>query len=401
MKVKWIIRIIIYLGLLSLLTSCLQGRELNELAIVTGIAIDKVKGSDEFLITFQVVNPSSTATTTGGGSGESTITTYSSTDRTIFGALRKTSRKASRQLFFAHTQLVIVGENLARGGIEEIFDIFERSHELRLTSSVIISRDTDAASILQVFVPIENLPAVGLAKKSRNTSALWGESRDVKVFELINTVSGGGDLSISGVQIVGDAEEGMKKTNLEQSEVKASVEMNGIGVFKDGKLQGWIEGAEARGAVWVQNKLKETSVNINTEKDKKAIAINIVLSKTRIKVDLQDGVPVFHIFIKEEGKVDETQGFVDFSKREEIVKLEKMLEEKTKAEVIEALKATQRMKSDIFKFGMEMKRTQPEAWAKVSGNWHDIFALGKLDVQVEAYILSTGMRLKPYVLEKE
>ena len=193
MKVKWIIRIIIYLGLLSLLTSCLQGRELNELAIVTGIAIDKVQGSDEFLITFQVVNPSATATTTGGGSGESRITTYASRDRTIFGALRKTSRKASRQLFFAHTQLVIVGEELARGGIEEIFDIFERSHELRLTSTIIISRGTDAASILQVLVPIENLPAVGLAKKSRNTSALWGESRDVKVFELAEMFGFGGN----------------------------------------------------------------------------------------------------------------------------------------------------------------------------------------------------------------
>ena len=193
----------------------------------------------------------------------------------------------------------------------------------------------------------------------------------------------------------------MKKTNLEQSEVKALVVMNGIGVFKDGKLKGWLEGSEARGAVWVQNKLRETSINIFTEKDKKAIAINIILSKTKIKVDVQDGVPVFHVTIQEEGKVDETQGFVDFSKRKEIVKLEELLEEETKAEVVDALKAAQRMKSDIFKFGIELKRTQPEVWSKVSGNWDTLFASGKLDVKVESYILSTGMRLKPYLSNKE
>ena len=397
MKIKGMIRIVIVLLMLFSLTSCLNGRELNEMAIVTGIGIDKVSGSDEFKVTFQVVNPSATATSTGASSGESTVTTYNSTDRTIFGALRKASRKASRQLFFAHTQLVVVGEEMARSGLEDIFDIFERSHELRLTSTVVITRETDAASVLKVLVPIESLPAVGLVKKTKNTSNLWGESRNVNVFELITTVLGKGELSISGVRIKGETEEGMKKTNLEQSEVKAHVIMSGLGVFKDGKLKGWMDGPEARGAVWIQNKLKETSVDIDTDKEKKAIAINIILSKAKIKVDVKDGTPVFHVIVQEEGKVDETQGFADFSKREEIMKLEEKLEEKTKAEVIASFQAAQKMNSDIFGFGTELMRTHPKEWEKVADHWDRLFASGKLDVKVESYILSTGMRLKPYL----
>ena len=359
MNAKWVIRFSLFLGMLLLLTSCLNGRELSDLAIVTGIGIDKVKGKDEFRVTFQVVNPSATAKSTGATSGESTITTYSSSERTIFGALRKTSQKASRQLFFAHTQLVVVGEEMARNGIQDIFDIFERSHELRLTSTVLIARGTDAGSILKVLIPVESIPSVGLAKKASNTAKLWGESRHITVFELIKTVSGEGDLSISGVEIAGDWEEGMKKTNLEQTQVKAQIVLTGLGVFKDGKLKGWMEGEEARGAVWVQNKLKESSVNIDANDDHKAIAINVILSKTKIKTDFEGEVPVLHVSIQEEGKVDETQGFVDLSKRKEIAKLEDKLEAVTKAEALESLKAAQRMKSDIFNFGNELKRTHP------------------------------------------
>jgi spore germination protein KC len=398
MKAKRIYYIVLCMGLVSMLTGCLNGRELNELAIVTGIGMDKVPDSDEYRVTFQVVNPSATATSTGSSTSDSTVFTYSSVDRTIFGALRKTSKKASRQLFFAHTQLVVIGEELARSGLETIFDIFERAHELRLTSSVLVARDTDAGSVLKVLIPVEKLPAVGLAKKTRNTAKLWGESRNVNVFEVINTVMGEGDLSISGVRITGETKEGMNKSNLEQSEVKSLVLMSGLGFFEDGKLKGWVEGAEARGALWIQNKIKETSININTEENK-AVAINLILSKTKIKADVQQGVPVLHVSIKEEGNVIETQGYVDLSKREEIMKLETKLEEKTEAEVIEAFEAAKRLNCDVFRFADELKRTHPKEWEKVGKNWDKLFAQAKLDVQVEAYILSTGMRLKPYLPE--
>ncbi|ASA20396.1 Ger(x)C family spore germination protein [Paenibacillus donghaensis] len=398
MKLKWMKSILICLCSASLLTGCWNSRELNDLSIVTGIAIDRVPDSQEYQVTFQIVNPVSTSASMGAGMGQPTIISYSSTDSTLFGALRKTSRKASRQLFFAHTQLVVIGESLAREGLGEIFDIFERSHELRLGTGVLICRDTDAAAVIKILMPTMSIPAVGLLKKAKNTSRLWGENIDVDVFELIRGITGAGDLVISGVGIKGNPVEGRKKSNLEESEVKTLVVMSGLAIFKDGRLQDWLEGPQARGTMWVLDKMKETNINIDSGEVQKSIAVNINHSKTNIKVGIHQGKPVFHIYIAEEGTVNETKSYVDLSSREEILKLEQELAKQTKAEVMGALRTAQKLKSDIFNFGNELERTNPAAWKTVKQDWGQQFAEGELDVQVKAYIRSTGMRMKPYMI---
>ncbi|MNU05649.1 hypothetical protein D3C72_2505290 [compost metagenome] len=55
------------------------------------------------------------------------------------------------------------------------------------------------------------------------------------------------------------------------------------------------------------------------------------------------------------------------------------------------------MKADIFNFGSELKRTHPELWGSVKKDWNTVFADGELDLQVDAYIRGTGMRLKPFM----
>lgn len=401
MKVKWLLRTVIYVGLLLMLTSCWNSRELNDLAIVSAIGIDKAPDKDEYRVTFQLVNPAATATSSSSNSSEPAITCYTSSDRTLFGALRKTSKKASRQLFFAHTQLLVIGESMAKSGINDIFDLFERSHELRLNSTVLLSRNTDAGSILETLVPIEIVPAMGLVKKSENTARVWGEHKDMNILDILTDLTGEGELVISGIEIAGNKDEAGTMGNVEQTKVKALLLMSGLGVFKDGKLQQWMEGSEARGTLWIQNEIQEASVDVNYGKEKEVITVNVILSKTDVKVEIKDGVPVIHLHIEEEGSVNETKVYVDFSKREEILQVEKGLEEKTKAEVIEAFKAAQRMKSDIFNFAGELKRTKPKQWEQVAKEWDSLFATAKLDVSVTAYIRTTGMRINPYISEKK
>lgn len=401
MKAGWMLRLFTYMCCLLLLTSCWNSRELNNLGIVTGIGVDKVPDKEEYRVTFQIVNPSSTATSEGASTGQPSVTIYSSTDRTIFGAFRKTSKKAARQMFFAHTQLMVIGESTAKHGIDGIFDIFERSHELRLNTNVIVSRDTDASSILKLLLPVESVPAIGIVKKSKNTAKIWGESRDVNVFELINGIGGEGALVISGASIIGDPVEGAKKSGMEATEVKALVTMSGLGVFKKGVLQGWVDGSKSRGVLRVQDKLNETSMNIDSKEAKQSIAVNINYSRTKLNIELRNQQPIFHVDVVEEGTLIEAQSYVELTQREEIVRLEDELALEIKQEVIEALQAAQAMKCDIFNFGNELKRTNPKGWESVKDHWESVFADAKLDVSVEAYIRGVGMRLEPQQLREK
>ncbi|MNB78809.1 Spore germination protein B3 precursor [compost metagenome] len=401
MKAKLALLLAAVLGCSLVLSGCWNSRELNELAIVSGIGLDALDGKPGYRVTFQIINPSSSAQTTGSASNQPPIIVVSATDRTIFGALRKASRRATRQLFFAHTQLVLIGESLAEKGITSIFDIFERSHELRLNSAVLISKGTDAASVLKLLTTLESMPSMGLLKKMQNTSKVWGENRIITVFEVINGITGESDFTINGVEIVGDAAEGEKKSSLEQSDPMVGSLMSGLGVFKEGRLIGWLNGPESRGTQWVLDKLNETNVNIDSPDMEEDIAVNIFYSKTRVKVDLRDGKPVFHVHISEEGIINETGGFVDLSKEDELQALEKGIADNTAAEVRQAVKAAQDMKTDIFNFGNELKRIHPQAWETVKEDWSAAFVEGELDLKVDAYIRSTGMRLKPYIPAKK
>ena len=398
MKVKWTVRSIHLLAVLILLTGCWNSRELQELAIVSAVGIDRVPDSDEYLVTFQVINPATISTITGGASGNVTpVTIYTGTDHTIFGALRRASQKVPRQLFFAHSQLLVIGESLAKSGISDLLDVFDRSHELRLNTTVLVTRGTDAQSVLSFLDPLEKVSATGLVEMTRITSEVWAENVEVQVFDLIESITGIGESIISGVRVIGDPEEGGKNKNLEQTKLMPYLSISGIALFKDGKLKKWMNGPEARGINWVRDKMDGTIINIDCMDKKEAIAVEIILSKTKVSIELRHGLPIFHVHIKEEGNLTEIKCPLDLSSREEIEKINLELSRVTRDEVTKAIKAAQKQKSDIFDFGGNLKRTNPKAWKEVEKEWDSLFADGKIDVQVEAHIRRTGMRLKPYL----
>ncbi|MFD2879336.1 Ger(x)C family spore germination C-terminal domain-containing protein [Paenibacillus rhizoplanae] len=63
---------------------------------------------------------------------------------------------------------------------------------------------------------------------------------------------------------------GRRKSNLEGSETLTETMMNGLGVFRKGKLLYWMKDSEARGTEWLLNEIEETVLNIDSD-DKKRL----------------------------------------------------------------------------------------------------------------------------------
>lgn len=405
MKAKWVIRTVLLYGMVLLLTGCWNSRELKDLAIVMAMGVDKAPKTNEFRVSFQIVNPGAVATGTtggGGGDGPAPVTIYTGTGNTLFEAIRKTSKKVPRQLFFSHIQMLVIGETLAKEGIQDLSDFFERSHEARLTTKVLVARGTDAGTIIRTLTPLEKIPANGIAGNIETTSKVWSENINVEVDNVIKALeSEGSEPIISGVRIVGNPTEGKKKSNIEQTEAPAQVEIKGVALFKDGKLKRWLDGHEARGTLWIQNKMKSTIVEIDCKDKKDAIGIEIVRSNTVVKADVKAGKPIIQIHIREEGNVAEVKCPIDLSKQEEITKLEEEWIRETKKEVMEAVKVAQSEKSDIFGFGEAVNRANPKEWETMKKEWSKKFSDSKVDVKVDAFIRRQGMRLKPYLEQKK
>lgn len=369
------------------------------MAIVIGMGIDKVPDSDQYRVSLQIVNPSTVAVGKASGAGQNMMPNiiYSSVDQTIISAFRKTSQKVSRGLFFAHSQLLVIGEPLASDGLQDLFDFFERSHELRLTSSVVIARGRDAQSLLNVLTPLQTITATSIKDKLKVSSELWAQTVDVNVTDIIKRLGGTGEPVISGMQIFGDPTKGNKKMNTEKSPPYTNIETKGMAIFSKGKLAAWLDGKEARGAVWGLNKMKSTIINIDCGDKKEAISLEIIRSTTKVRAEMLNGKPVLSLRVKEESNLSEAKCSINPDNRDEIIKLQKQLTEETKKEIEAALKITQNKKSDIFGFATEMERTHPKEWKKMKKNRPDLYSESVVKVSVEAYVRRTGLRIKSYM----
>lgn len=380
-----------------LLTGCWNKEELSDLAIVIGMGIDREPETDEYRVSFQVFNPSSLSTASGqSAGGPFPIAFYSVSNSTLFGAFRLATQKVPRRLFFSHTQILVIGESLAKSGMKDLLDFYERSHELRLNTQVLISRGTNAESVLQMVMPLETIPAVGMKKRLDTTSRAWSHTVNSSVMDVVQGLRGEGEPAVSGIQILGNEKIGKTKANLEQVDMPASLQAKGIAVFKDGKLVSWLDGPQARGVLRAQNKIQSTVMALDYDGRKDAISIEILKSVTKIKVDLKEGKPVFHLKIREEGQVNEVHCPIDLSKRDVLVALQKQWSEETKKEVTQAIRAVQKKKSDILGFGRKVEQSNPEEWKQLKEQWPGIFAKSQVEVEVESYIRRTGMRKKPY-----
>jgi spore germination protein KC len=399
MKAKRVMLYVLLLGITISLTGCWNGRELTNLAFVLAMGIDRSPKTNEYKVSFQVVIPGSVATglTGGGGTLTTPVAIYTGKGNTLFGAIRNASKRVPRQLFFAHLQLVVIGEELAKQGIQDLFDFFERSKEPRLTTMVLVARGSEAKPIISTLTSLEKIPANSVSGKITMSSILLSENFRIEIYEVLKGLVNQGEPLINGVKLAGDPDKGMVKSNVEQTDPPAEVVIQGMAIFKNGKLKGWLDDGEARGTTWILNKMKSTIVELDCKKKKNAIGVEIIRSLTKLHVEIKNGEPIFHIRVQEEGNLNEVQCPIDLSSVTVISDLEKDWEIKTKSEVMSAVKAAQKEKSDFLGFGDAVNRANPKLWEKIKKDWSGKFATSKVDVKVDAYIRRSGMRLKPYM----
>lgn len=403
MKAKRVMLCLFLLGIITIsLTGCWNARELRNLAFVLAMGIDRSPKTNEYKVSFQVVIPGSVATgITGGGGITTPVAVYTGKGNTLFSAIRNASKKVPRQLFFAHLQLVVIGEELAKHGIQDLFDFFERSKEPRLTTMVLVARGSEAKPIISTLTTLEKIPANSLTGKIKMSSILLSENFRIEIYEVLRGLVNQGEPLINGVKLTGDPDKGMVKSNVEQTIRAADVIIQGMAIFKNGKLKGWLDNGEARGTTWILNKMKSTIVELDCKKKKNSIGVEIIRSLTELHAETKNGEPIIHIHIKEEGNLNEVQCPIDLSSVSVIGDLENEWEIKTESEVMSAVKAAQNEKSDFLGFGDAVNRANPKLWEKIKKDWSEKFSTCEVDVKVDAYIRRSGMRLKPYMSEQQ
>lgn len=361
-----VLRLLLALLIPLLLSGCWERKELNEIAFILGMGLDKAESG--YRVTMQVVIPSSISSQTAGGTsgGGVPVVVSSFTVPTIYESDRQYTLISSRTAYKGHIRVLVIGEELARAGIAEILDVLKRSREPRNDYYVMVAKGTTAEEALKVLTPLDKIPANKLFSSLDKSYKISAKTTAVSLNKFVDDLLYVGiNPVLTGVEVVGNASEGDKMSNLEQSVPKASLKYRSLAVFKKDRMVGWLSDEETSGYNYITDNVVKTSGNLIGD-DGKPIVIEAIRTTTKRKMKMVGGEPHIYIHVKAECNVQEVHSKDNMEAESVIRQLERKSEERIILRMETAVKQiNERYNVDIMGFGQMIYRANPKAWARL------------------------------------
>ena len=381
------IKLFLFLLMTIPLTGCGNYRELNDLAITTGIAFDFK--DNQYIVSYMIAN--SDKAETDSKSSETKITVYEGTGNTISSAYMNLNSKNPKIPYISHLEVVIISESLAKQGILEALDFLMRNPESRKEFYIVLSKDIEAETLLKTLAPLESFPSQNIAEiiksnKDDQSTIVIQKYSDV----ITDLIDEGVEPIINGVELEGNELEGQTQESLEKSTPSAIIKIDTIGIFKKDKLLGWANHDETVGINVINN--NTGSVLLETKCDDKYMTSTLKNIKTEPNVTFENNIPKIELNIKAEGSILEIQCKRNLEETNVMKELEKQFNDYLKKIIDETINMAQKKyKSDIFGFGNYIYKNNLKKWNVIKDKWDDeIFPNITVDVEVNINLSNKG-----------
>lgn len=382
------IKIILGIFILCLFASgCWNYRELNELAITTGISID-VK-DDNYIISYMIAN--SKKSQDSSGKSEANTVVLSGEGKSISEAYMNLNSKNPKIPYISHLEVIIISEDAAKEGITKMLDFLMRNPESRKEFFVVLSKGTSASSILETLSPLEAFPSQNVAQNIISNK----DDQSIIMLEdysdfVSNVLKDGINPVLSGIEIEGETEEAKKQESLESSTPSANIKINNLGIFKDDKLVGWANEKETIGINIINN--EAASVLLNAKCDNQYMASTLTNIGTESKINLDGESPKVKLNVKATGALVEINCKRNLEETDTIDELKQNFENTLKELIQNSIELVQKKyKSDIFGFGNRIYKQNFKKWNQMKNNWdNEIFPNINFEVEVDIALSSKG-----------
>lgn len=374
---------IILMMLMLIQTGCWNAREINELAFVLSIGLDKA--GDGFKVTAQIARPDIHSKTPSGGGGtekQKPFWTVSSTGKTIFEAIRNMASISSRRIFWSHIKMIVISEQLARGNTLEIFDFLSRNPELRLRTLVAVTPG-EAGKLLEFEPMMEKDPSVYMEKLTEHKN-LTGKAYSIMIKDFLEDYL---DPYAGPVT---------SRIFIDTSEPEPALKIDGAYVFDGNRLAGSLNSEDTRGLLWIKGKIDDSVMVVDCPYDGLPVTLEIKSAKTNTECYMDNGIPYFTIKISATANLTEQGCTTDFNNPQILEGLKSTLESAIRKDILSTVTMAQTMDVDFLGFSRKLHSQQKDEWHQVSVNWHELFKSAQVNVIVKADI--PGMSLaKPLV----
>ncbi|OIK16698.1 spore gernimation protein GerC [Bacillus sp. MUM 116] len=386
-----IFSILLFLSANFLLTGCWDRKEVNDMALVLGAAIDKAKG-ENIKLSLQILIPravSSGQQGSGGGGGEPQVLLRTAVGENMADAASKLQTKFPRKIFWGHCKIYIIGKKLAKsGGVRKQIDFLLRHPEPRERAFLFVS-DGDAEKILELQPPLERYEGEALRKL---TELHIGVKTTVKDFEQMVI----GDAGTALLPLI----QKLPPTHGQKQE-ETIADIIGTAIFKRDKMIGQIDTKVTRGILWLRNEIEVTAVTIDPKKGE-TITLDPIRATTKLIPTIKNGNWKILAKVTSEGTIVQNASNLDVMSPIITKRVEKGLEKDIKQRLnLSLIQVKQRMNVDAFGFADAFHRKYPKEWEKVKNHWDEVLPEVDVKINIKTRVRRPGLSTTPAGLKEE
>ncbi len=393
------------------LTSCYDAIEINNMLHVVAIGVDRGV-SDKWRLTLQfpTIKGSGGGSQSSGGGGQEEYTHVTIDAPSFFAGINMLNASLPRRLTFMHAQIIVFSEELAKSGlIDEYITSIHRFREIRQSAHMLIVKGK-ADEFLK-----ENEPFIGnLVAKS--FQMLINESNNTGFFPRVTLEDFYSGLKssyrqpIATLTAINDFKSFQKEGEPWETGFKTGgdyiagklprigknkIELFGTALFDGGTMVGELSGDETRYMLMVRDEFERGFFTMKDPKEQEMIIALDVRgpTKPKIKVTLDDTVPVIHLKMHLNADILAIQSGVNYEHPKLKVLLEKEFQQIIKNGIEKVVRKCQNLNADVFMFGDHAIKNFLTIDDLENYNWNSHFEDAKVTVEVKVAIRRTGTQI--------
>ncbi|MBE7024922.1 MAG: Ger(x)C family spore germination protein [Ruminococcaceae bacterium] len=340
------------------LTGCWDRREIGNVTIVMGFAVDTGDKEDEIEITAQVANTSTISAASekgsggGGGGNEKPYLNLTSSAKSVLPAVRSSVTKSGSKLYMSHNYVILFGQEVAEKGLGKYIDFFLRDHELRLDMNLLVARGR-GADILDADTGFQSIPALHIHELV-NAQEKISTGMTVSVLDFVNRLAAGRSAPL--IPIIETREEGETQV----------LNMRGTAVFSDDAMIGELNERETRGLLWITNKVEQAVLVIPIGEDNVTVEVQRSSGSMSAETD-ENGQVTMVLRVDARGAIGSEQGQGNYTTKDGTNALLAAFAGEIEGEIRACLEKSRRLQADVFAFSDVIYRRHPGLWDKMQG----------------------------------
>lgn len=371
------------------LSGCWSQREVNNLGLVTALGIDLTpRGQIE--VTMAVTHPFTAGggqQSGGGAAGAQGRLILVRQGPTLPEAVRLAELAVPRELNLTHIQLVVLGERIARRGLDGVLDYLLRLPQMRLTTHLVLVRGAPVQRLLGLPPLMDTMQGHAMREAERKRIGL-----EMRLVDFFTAALSSYQAPLAPVIRL------RPHTAREPQAPQQEPELAGAAIFKRGRLATYLDQPLARGAMWLRGEVRDAIITSRCPgRPDKSFSARV--RRPRSQTSLQDGGQQvgFRVRLLGDLHIVDLQCPGDPSDPATLQRLETALQQDIRDRIVATIRRTQAIPADPFYFGEMVRARRPQVWSQIGGGsrWPAAWARTPVDVVVEAGITHTEVMNRP------